>query len=192
MQDAAIAQRPGRLVLVVGPSGAGKDTLISAVRDMLAGDTAVVFPRRVVTRPSSAAEDNVEVDADGFARLASEGAFVLSWTAHGHAYGIPATIDAAIADGRTVVCNVSRAVIAAARAKYAHVIVVEVTASPDVLTARIAARSRASDGDPAARAARKVSAPVAADVVIVNNGAIADAARQLLAAVTGKVSQPAL
>ena len=51
---------PGRLVLVVGPSGAGKDTLIAAVRQRLAGDEGFLFPRRIVTRPASAAEDNVE------------------------------------------------------------------------------------------------------------------------------------
>lgn len=181
---------PGRLVLVVGPSGAGKDTLIGAVRDALAGDPSVVFPRRVVTRPSSAAEDNVEADAEGFARLAAEGAFVLSWTAHGHAYGIPATIDAAIAAGRTVVCNVSREIIAEARRRYRNVTVVEITASPEVLAARITARSRPSDGDPVARAARKVSAPVVADVAVVNDGAVAQAAEQLRAAISGRVGQP--
>ncbi len=68
--------------------------------------------------------------------------------------------------------------------------VVEITASPEVLAARIAARSRPSDGDPVARAARKVSAPVAADVVIVNDGAIAQAAEQLRAAINGRVHQP--
>jgi ribose 1,5-bisphosphokinase len=187
---AAMPLGPGRLVLVVGPSGAGKDTLIGAVRDALAGDPSVVFPRRVVTRPSSAAEDNVEADAEGFARLAAEGAFVLSWTAHGHAYGIPATIDAAIAAGRTVVCNVSREIIAEARRRYRNVTVVEITASPEVLAARITARSRPSDGDPVARAARKVSAPVVADVAVVNDGAVAQAAEQLRAAISGRVGQP--
>lgn len=189
--DGAVATPlgPGRLVLVVGPSGAGKDTLIGAVRDALAGDPAVVFPRRIVTRPSSAAEDNVEADAEGFARMAAEGAFVLSWTAHGHAYGIPATIDAAIAEGGTVVCNVSREIIAEARRRYRNVTVVEITASPEVLAARIAARSRPSDGDPAARAARKVTAPVVADVVIVNDGAVEDAAARLQSAITAKAGQ---
>lgn len=183
---------PGRLVLVVGPSGAGKDTLIGLVRDTLASDATVVFPRRVVTRPSSAAEDNVEADADGFARLAAAGAFALSWSAHGHSYGIPAAIDAAITGGHTVVCNVSREIIAAARRRYARVTVVEITASPEVLAARIAARSRATDGDPATRAARKVTAPVVADVIIINDGAVEDAAERLRTAIRGEVGQPAL
>ncbi len=49
---------PGRLVLVVGPSGAGKDTLIGLAQAACAEDGTIVFPRRVVTREASASEDN--------------------------------------------------------------------------------------------------------------------------------------
>jgi len=40
----------GTLVLVVGPSGAGKDSVIGALRQRLAGDDRVAFARRVITR----------------------------------------------------------------------------------------------------------------------------------------------
>ncbi|AVO45938.1 phosphonate metabolism protein/1,5-bisphosphokinase (PRPP-forming) PhnN [Phreatobacter cathodiphilus] len=176
---------PGRLVLVVGPSGAGKDTLIAAVRNRLAADEAVLFPRRIVTRPPSAAEDNVEADEATFARIAEAGGFALTWSAHGHRYGIPAVVDHAIYGGRTAVCNVSREVLAAARQRYRNVTVVEITAPPEVLQARVAARSRASDGDAAARVVRQVSTPVDPDVVIVNDGAIEPAADRLLAVIAG-------
>ncbi len=64
---------PGRLVLVVGPSGAGKDTLIAGARAACREDATVVFPRRVVTRPASSFEDNDFVSKSAFEQAAGEG-----------------------------------------------------------------------------------------------------------------------
>src|SRR3569833_150302 len=46
------------VALVVGPSGAGKDTLIGGAREALAGDDRFVFVRRIVTRAGNSAEDH--------------------------------------------------------------------------------------------------------------------------------------
>lgn len=159
---------PGRLVLVVGPSGAGKDTLIAGARAVCADDPAVVFPRRVVTRPSSAAEDHDTVTAEVFERCVIDGGFALWWDAHGHRYGIPSSVDDDIRAGRTVVCNVSRTVTGKARGRYARVVVVLVTAPPEVLAARLSARARTSDSDVASRVARATGLVPDADVVIQN------------------------
>jgi ribose 1,5-bisphosphokinase len=173
---------PGRLVLVVGPSGAGKDTLIELARDALRNDRSIVFPRRVVTRAASAAEANDSMGEEAFDRAARAGAFALTWDAHGLRYGIPIGIDADIRAARTVVCNVSRTIIATARARYADVFVALVTAPAEVLAGRLAARGR--DGDIAQRLARaEAFADIAADCVIANTGAPADGAATLMAAV---------
>jgi ribose 1,5-bisphosphokinase len=172
---------PGRLVLVVGPSGAGKDTLIAASRARLQDD-AVVFPRRVVTRPASANEDHDCLSEAEFRRAARHGAFALAWEAHGLRYGVPAGIDADIAVARTVVCNVSRTVVAAARSRYAMVTVALITAPAEVLASRLSARSRASDGSIADRLARSSEA-FAADLVIHNVGAPEAGADLLIAAI---------
>ncbi|TBW37597.1 phosphonate metabolism protein/1,5-bisphosphokinase (PRPP-forming) PhnN [Siculibacillus lacustris] len=175
---------PGRLVLVVGPSGAGKDTLIDAARRELAGDPRFAFPRRVVTRPPSPAEDNDTVDAEAFAAAQERGAFALAWTAHGHAYGIPAAIDADLARGATVVVNVSRTVVAAARARWHRVAVVEVTAPTEILAARIAARARGSDAAGAERLTRRLpnDAGLVPDHRVDNAGPLDEAVAAFLAA----------
>ena len=164
---------PGRLVLVVGPSGAGKDTLIGGARRAVGEDSSLVFPRRVVTRPASGAEDHDTIDAESFDRAVGAGAFALWWQAHGHSYGVPSSIDDDIRSGRTVVCNVSRTIVARARQRYAVVTVVTVTAPTQVLQSRLASRHRTSDGDIARRLERSTELDqiFAADLVIRNVGA---------------------
>src|SRR5262249_51134173 len=138
---------PGRLVLVVGPSGAGKDTLINGARAACADDPSVVFPRRVVTRSPAGAEGHDTVCAEAFDRMVADRGFALWWHAHGNRYGIRSSIDDDIRCGRTVVCNVSRTVVGSARERYGCVAVVLVSAPRRVLEARLASRARPGDGD---------------------------------------------
>jgi ribose 1,5-bisphosphokinase len=178
---------PGRLVAVVGPSGAGKDTLLAEARARLASDPAYVFPLRVVTRAASVAEDHLTISEADFAPAISRGDFAFWWDAHGLKYALPAGVDADIRTGRTVVCNVSRGIVAALRLRYARLVVVLVTAPADVLAGRLATRGRASDGAPAQRLGRAAPAPseLAPDHVIENVGDIADGAACLIAAIIG-------
>lgn len=172
---------PGRLVLVVGPSGAGKDTLLRLARAACIDDHAIVFPRRVVTRESSADEDNMAMSPDEFRRAREHGDFAAHWEAHGHSYGLPREINDDIRAGRTVVVNVSRTVIGVLRGAYADVVVVAITAPPDVLAQRLAARARHSDGNLAERLTRSVEdASAQADITILNAGSAEYHGRQLL------------
>ncbi|MCP3394242.1 phosphonate metabolism protein/1,5-bisphosphokinase (PRPP-forming) PhnN [Bradyrhizobium sp. CCGB12] len=172
---------PGRLVLVVGPSGAGKDTLLRLAQAACADDHEVVFPRRVVTRASTADEDNIAVSQDDFRRAREHGDFAVHWEAHGHSYALPLEINDDIRAGRTVVVNVSRTVIGTLRQAYANVVVVAITAPPDVLAQRLAARARHSDGNIVDRLARSVDdASAIADVTILNAGSAEYHGRHLL------------
>jgi ribose 1,5-bisphosphokinase len=173
---------PGTLVLVVGPSGAGKDTLIGLMRALGAGQSSIVFPRRIVTRAASTHEDHDCMSGADFAKAAQAGAFALSWQAHGLSYAIPATIYSDLQRGAAAVCNVSRSVIVDARAQYASCAVVLVTAPRDVLLARVAQRNRPSDGDVARRVDRvaPTSEDIQPDIVIENVGDPATGATQLL------------
>jgi len=180
-QGEAGAIGPGRLVLVVGPSGAGKDTLLGLAQAACTDDQNVVFPRRVVTRESSAAEDNIAMSPDEFRRGIDHGDFAVHWEAHGHSYALPLDINDDIRAGRAVVVNVSRTVIAALRQAYANVVVVAITAPPDVLAQRLAARARHSDGNIADRLSRGVEDVSAqADVTILNAGSADYHGRQLV------------
>jgi len=145
----------GTLVLVVGPSGAGKDSVIGALRQRLAGDDRVAFARRVITRAvEEGGESHEAVDWPGFLRRRAAGDFCLSWEAYGHGYGIPKASAAALATGRCVVANVSRSVIDEARARLAPVLVVTIWAPAEILTERLKARGRETDDDLAERVAR--------------------------------------
>ena len=176
--------KPGLLVLVVGPSGAGKDTIMSAVAVRLAADKSVVFPRRVVTRASAnAAEDCHLMTVAEFQAAEAAGNFLLSWLAHGLHYGIPEPVRADLAAGRTVVINISRGVILAAEARVPRTAVVHITASPDVLALRIAARGRESIEEIRERLTREAPLPDCHSVVceIRNESSIDDAAARFCA-----------
>lgn len=170
----------GLLVLIVGPSGAGKDSLIDAARQQFAADPRFVFPRRIVSRPASAAEDNLEQDAAAMARQAAAGEFALYWQAHGLSYAIPGEIGAALAQDAVVICNVSRTIVPEARQRY-RCFVIEIRAAPEVLAARLAGRMRASDGDVGQRLGRSAAITVLADAVCHNDGALAVSARAFCA-----------
>jgi ribose 1,5-bisphosphokinase len=170
---------PGVLVLVVGPSGAGKDTLLGVAQQMLASDSSVMFPRRSVTREASAFENNETVTPADFDQAVGKGAYALWWRAHDQGYGIPAAIDDEMRLGKVIVINVSRTIIAQARLKYERATVVLITAPADVLAERLAGRKRDSDGDLGKRLQRASLEMEDADLVISNVGTIEDNAREL-------------
>ncbi|MGC2319181.1 MAG: phosphonate metabolism protein/1,5-bisphosphokinase (PRPP-forming) PhnN [Bradyrhizobium sp.] len=177
---------PGRLVLVVGPSGAGKDTLLGLARAACAEDGDVVFPRRVVTREASPFEDNEQVSLSAFGQAIGRGDFAVHWEAHGHCYALPRAIDDDIRAGRTVVANVSRTVVDAIRRAYLDVVVVSITAPPEILAERVATRARSSDGLVVDRLNRAIGGvAAAADVTIINVGSVDHHARELARIVRG-------
>jgi len=174
---------PGRLVLVVGPSGAGKDSILAGAKARCAGSSTVIFPRRIVTRPATTHEDHTSVSQSDFDEAMRSGAFALWWEAHGLKYGLPISIDAEIRSGSTVVCNASRGVVESSRLRYRHVTSMLITARADLLAARLKGRSRDSDGLLAERIDRNGRyADFSADIVIDNSGALEEAVNVLTAA----------
>jgi ribose 1,5-bisphosphokinase len=163
------------LVLVVGPSGAGKDTLINAAKAALADDPSFVFPRRVVTRQAVAAlEDHDSVSEEAFARAEAAGAYALSWGAHGLRYGLPASLRDDLEAGKIVVFNASRAMVATAMEKFPGTRVILVEATPEVRARRLSGRGRETETEVAARLAREVPAALPDAIRVDNSGALED------------------
>jgi len=177
---------PGRLVLVVGPSGAGKDTLLGLAKAACADDADIVFPRRAITRAATASEDNEQLSPGAFREAVEREAFAVNWEAHGHCYALRSAIDDDIRAGRTVIANVSRTVIGALRRAYLDVMVIAITAPPEILAKRLASRGRGSDGQIEQRLGRTVDdASATPDVTIVNMSSAEYHARQLVRIVKG-------
>ena len=188
----------GCLILVVGPSGAGKDSLLAHARFRLAGNPEFRFVRRCITRPARAGnEDHLAVSESDFVeRLAAEG-FALHWNSHGLRYGIDREIDDWLGAGWTVVANGSRAHLPVARERYPTLRVISVVASPATLAQRLAQRRRECADDIAARIARQPALPQGLPLIeVANDGSLEAAAETFMRALDAhrssvtRVSQP--
>lgn len=184
LDRAPLPLRSGALVAVVGPSGAGKDTLIDGARDAFTAADEILFVQRVVTRP---AEDGGEAHrAMGrceFEAASAAGAFALAWEAHGLKYGIPVALDAHLASGHVAVVNGSRAALPLFAARYRNLVVVNVTARPDILARRLAARGREGERAILARLRRSERpefGPLMKDAVAIDNSGEVEAGIGLL------------
>lgn len=134
---------------IVGPSGAGKDTLI---RGALVARPDLRLVRRVITRPTEAGGEDFEgVSPEEFARRTKRGDFALTWEAHGLSYGIPKS---QVEGGRDVIFNGSRAALPLAARVFPGLRVILVTAPDILLAARLGARGREAAEDIRARLSR--------------------------------------
>ena len=142
----------GQLFVVVGPSGAGKDTLIAGA---MAANPALHWARRVITRPASAGGEPFEgVTETEFDQRLARGDFALHWQAHGLHYGVPLAELAPLHHGRSVVLNGSRGALAQGLAAYPDLIVLHITVPLPLLAQRLAARGRESLAEITDRLAR--------------------------------------
>lgn len=174
----------GRLIYVIGPSGAGKDSVLTAARAQAPAD--LWFAHRYITRPAGdASENHVALTESEFETRRAAGGFALDWRANGLRYGIGAELDAWLARGVRVVVNGSRAALPHAAARYPSLLPVLITADAETLRARLLARGRETPETIAARLARLADAEIAhpALVTVVNDGGLDAAVRNFLAAI---------
>jgi phosphonate metabolism protein PhnN/1,5-bisphosphokinase (PRPP-forming) len=175
--DVAVEAKTGRgcLVLVVGPSGAGKDSILDGARQALAGDDRFAFVRREITRAANAGgEDHVAVSLDDFRTRAGDGTYALSWEVNGFGYGVPAEALQGLDAGQTAIVNVSRGILSAARSRFSPLCVVHVSVPAQILAQRLNGRGRETPDEIARRLDRAEAFQVdGGDVLtLVNDGSL--------------------
>ena len=181
--DAGAGTETGLLVVVVGASGTGKDSLLAAARDAFADAPDVHFVERVITRPpGDEHERHASVTPGDFAGMSARGELVVEWGAHGLRYGVPASALAAVRAGRLVVLNGSREALPRIAAAFPRREIVHVTVSRDILERRLRARGRESEAAIERRLARKIDPATFGDPVwkLDNGGTLADAAARFV------------
>ncbi|TVS00718.1 MAG: phosphonate metabolism protein/1,5-bisphosphokinase (PRPP-forming) PhnN [Rhodobacteraceae bacterium] len=172
----------GLLVAIVGPSGAGKDSLLDALARKRPD---FQFAQRIITRAADAGgEDHHAVSDASFDAQLAKGAFAFHWQAHGLRYAIAAEINQHLAAAQVVVFNGSRKALPEIARSYPQLLVLVVTAPIGVLAERLAARGRESAADIAARLRRaKMPLPDGA-IVILNDGPLDAGVTQIEAEIT--------
>jgi ribose 1,5-bisphosphokinase len=167
------------LIYVMGPSGAGKDSVMNLARGMLAPDAPVAFAHRYITRPAEAGgENHVAVTAAEFALRREHGLFAFNWEAHGNHYGIGREIHAWRKAGLTVVVSGSREHFLKLDGIDNDTWPVLITAPAERLATRLAARGRESASAAMARLDRSEAYEMTNPrlVTILNDGALETAA----------------
>lgn len=171
----------------MGPSGAGKDSLIEYVRHKLDG-LPVRFARRYITRGADAGGENHQtVSVDMFEALRGRGDFALYWAGNGLQYGIGVEIDDWLDAGISVVVNGSRDYLSVAAQRYPSLCPVLITVSDAVLSERLMIRGRESLPEIQDRMARSqmITRPDHKALVVINNdGDLAVAGQALLSVIT--------
>lgn len=188
-----------RLVYVMGPSGAGKDSLLGWLRQNLPPSTPLHWAQRTISRPlqqsnALGTEQYESVCPATFAALRTNRAFAMHWDANGLGYGVRHAQVAPLALGRWVLVNGSRAHLPQALATFEHLLPVHITASSAVLRERLLARGRETPDEVEARVrrAQAFEQPAGVAHIEIHNDSTLDAAgQQLLAALQQTRGWPA-
>ncbi len=179
----------GSLIYVMGPSGAGKDSLLEIAKKRFAGNQGFAFAKRYVTREAaSGGEDFTAISQEDFDRLEADDFFLFSWRGHGLSYGCDRTVERRLAEGKLVVLNGSRAYLKEALTIMPGLKPLLITARNEILAARLKKRGRETAGEQAERL-RQPDYVLGNVKSIDNSGPLEAAAEQFLAFLGGELDR---
>ena len=98
-----------RLFYLVGPSGAGKDTLLNEIKQKQYSVHQPIVGHRYITRPPSVNDENhIQLSTFDFQQRKDSGLFLFDWASHGNQYAIGKEVKKWIKSGNNVIVNGSR------------------------------------------------------------------------------------
>ncbi|PCH81467.1 MAG: phosphonate metabolism protein/1,5-bisphosphokinase (PRPP-forming) PhnN [Hyphomicrobiales bacterium] len=173
----------GWLVLIVGPSGSGKDSVINWLKSALAARSDIMFVRRTVTRNSDGiSEDHDSLTPAEFHKAQNEGKFAVTWPAHGLNYGLPRMVQCHLRDGGVAIANGSRKALPFIKQNFSKVYVVCLQVEKDILIKRLCDRGRETSKEIAARLDRmeQFMEPGQNILMVDNSGPLEQAGNRIL------------
>jgi ribose 1,5-bisphosphokinase len=132
-----------KLYYIVGPSGAGKDSLLRLLKEKQFFSHQPLVSHRYITRAVRENDENhIELSTFDFLHRQQAGHFLFDWESHGHQYAVGREVQEWLRSGRDVIVNGSRAYLNKAREIYPPLVPIWMQVSDDVLRTRLFNRGR--------------------------------------------------
>lgn len=161
----------------MGPSGAGKDSVLGYARTHLDRRDRIVFAHRYITRPAGAGgENHIALTRSEFDLRKAAGLFAFDWQAHETCYGIGIEVQHWRHAGLTVVVSGSRGNFAALDPEPGAIVPVVITAPPALLAQRLAERGRETEAQILSRLQRTPETANDPTTVVIDNSGPLDVA----------------
>lgn len=162
-----------KLIVFIGASGSGKDTLLVKCRDqILAEDLNVHIVERWISRDHDETEQFRSITVNQFEQAIKEDVFALHWRIYGNCYGVPRSeIDPYLKKG-IVLLNISRAELSNLKKLYPHARVVLIEVTSKLAEERIKRRNRDRGemlDERLTRLKQKIDLPFIPDLIVKNN-----------------------
>ena len=170
-------QNNGQLIVVVGPSGSGKDTLLKKAIKKI--PNSILVKRYITRKKDNNNEDHYSISVKNFQDKISKKCFFVYWKAHGFSYGIPLKEIKKIEHGKTIIFNGSRKILFKIKQKVNNVKIINIIAPLTLIKKRLINRAREDKKSINKRIKRKINLLPKNTITINNNKSISIGANKL-------------